>query len=129
MITITDQSREFTPVEMYLMTTAPSVIVMKNVPDGTEIDVDGYLEFHDDGDGKKDEADVMTIIDADCNCYAFQSATLKRTIHDIWNLYKGAPFTIIKTSGISKKRGKEFINATLKVDVDSLKKSRGELKK
>lgn len=118
MLTITNKSREFTEVELYLMTSSPNVITMKDVPDGTEITVDGFLEFHDDGNGGAKEAtDIMSIIDPDMKCYAFQSATLKRTVHELAAIYKDKQFTIVKTTGLSKKRNKEFINAYLKVDV------------
>lgn len=45
MITIKTTSREFTPVERYLMTTAPDITSMKDVADGEKIIVDGYLTF------------------------------------------------------------------------------------
>lgn len=47
MITIKATSREFTPVEKYLMTTSPDITSMKDVADGEKIKVDGYLTFDD----------------------------------------------------------------------------------
>ena len=45
---ITFESREFTPTEKYLMTKSPSIISVKNVEDGTLLEVTGYLHFEDE---------------------------------------------------------------------------------
>ena len=45
---ITYQSREFTPTEKYLMTKSPSIISVKNVEDGTLLEVTGYLHYEDE---------------------------------------------------------------------------------
>ena len=50
MITIKSKSREFTKVEEYLMTIAPSIVSMKDVPDDTIIAVNGVLIFEDTKD-------------------------------------------------------------------------------
>ena len=47
MVEIKTVSREFTEVEQYLMTIAPSIQSVKDVEDGTHITVDGVLEFTD----------------------------------------------------------------------------------
>ena len=43
MVEIKTVSREFTEVEQYLMTIAPSIQSVKEVEDGTHITVDGVL--------------------------------------------------------------------------------------
>lgn len=48
MITITNTTKEFTAVERYLMTTAPTIKTVKNLSDGDVINVAGYLEFIDE---------------------------------------------------------------------------------
>lgn len=42
---IYENSREFTKVEIYLMTSSPDVIALKNVDDETSIPIDGYILF------------------------------------------------------------------------------------
>lgn len=114
MLDVTYKSREFTEIEEYLLTLSADIIAMKNVPDGTEITVNGILEFHDDNDGKREPVDVMSIITPDNEVFAFQSITLKRTIKQLYSLYKGKPFTIKKISGTTK-AGRKYINAALLV--------------
>lgn len=48
MITITNTTKEFTPIEKYLMTTAPTIKTVKTLQDGDVINVAGYLEFVDE---------------------------------------------------------------------------------
>lgn len=112
MIEIKTVSREFTEVEQYLMTIAPSIHSIKNIEDGTHITVDGVLEFTDIKENTGEAVDVMSIITPDKQVYSCQSATFKRSIHDISNIMKGKQFTVIKTSGVTKS-GRDFINCTL----------------
>lgn len=118
MINIKETSREFSEVEVYLMTIAPSIISMKDVLDDTKITVDGILEFEDVKDDNSGEVvDVMSIITPDKKVYSCQSSTFKRSVKDIMHIMKGKPFTVIKTSGKTKS-GRDFINCVL--DVESL---------
>lgn len=117
MIKINFKSRDFTEVEQYLMTSSSDMQAMKNVADGTEITVAGILEFTDCGDDGDKSADIMSIIDPDLRVFAFQSATLKRTIKQLHAIYKDTPFTIIKITGKSK-AGREYINAKLKLNIE-----------
>lgn len=48
MITITNTTKEFTAIEKYLMTTAPTIKTVKTLQDGDVINVAGYLEFIDE---------------------------------------------------------------------------------
>lgn len=117
MVEIKTVSREFTEVEQYLMTIAPSIQSVKDVEDGTYITVDGVLEFTDIKENTGEAVDVMSIITPDKKVFSCQSSTFKRSIKDISNIMKGKEFTVIKTSGKTK-AGRDFINCVL--DTESL---------
>lgn len=117
MVEIKTVSREFTEVEQYLMTIAPSIQSIKDVEDGTYITVDGVMEFTDIKENTQEAVDIMSIITPDKHVYSCQSATFKRSIRDISKIMKGKEFTVIKTSGITK-AGRDFINCVL--DTESL---------
>lgn len=116
MINIKEMSREFNEVEQYLLTISPRIKSIKDLDDGTKIKVDGYCEFSD----VKDDGtftDVMSIITPDKEVYAFQSATFRRSLRDIYNIMHGDPFTIVKTSGKTKS-GRDYVNCEL--DISSI---------
>lgn len=116
MITITNTSKEFTAIEKYLMTTAPTIKTVKTLQDGDVINVAGYLEFVDEkDDGTK--AELMSIITTDNMVYSTQSLTFKRSIKDIETVMQGFPFPVKKISGQSK-AGRDFVDCVL--DIDSL---------
>ena len=116
MVEIINKSREFTKIEEYLMTVAPSIESMKNVDDGAKITIDGYLLFNDiKDDGTTTE--VLSIITPEKQVYSCQSQTFKRSVYDIFSLFDGQPVTIIKFSGKTK-AGRDYINC--KLDVDSV---------
>lgn len=112
MVEITKTSREFTKVETYLMTVAPGIVSLKDVPDGTSIDVSGTLEFTDMKDITGEFVEIISIITPDNRVFSAQSKTVKRSIHDIENIMDGEQFSIIKTSGVTK-AGRSFINIEL----------------
>lgn len=118
MVEIKQCSREFSDVEKYLMTIAPSIISMKDVPDGTHITVDGILTFEDTKDTTGETTDILSVITPEKKVYSCQSSTFKRSIIDISIIMKNKQFTVIKTSGKTK-AGRDFINCEL--DVESLK--------
>lgn len=115
MITINKKSREFTNVEEYLMTIAPSIISLKDVEDGTVIPVDGSLYFIDVKEESGEEVEILSIITPDKKVYSCQSRTFKRSLEDITNIMGGQPFSIIKISGKTNS-GRDFINCILDVD-------------
>ena len=117
MITIKETSRDFTELEQYLMTVAPSIVSMKNVDDGTKINVDGFLTFEDIKENTGEVVEVLSIITPKKEVYSCQSATFKRSVKDIANIMKGA-FTIIKQSGKTK-AGRDYINCVL--DIESIR--------
>lgn len=113
MITINTKSREFNKVEEYLLTIAPSMKTVKDIPDGTSLSVNGVLEFTDTKDNGE-SAEVLSFITDDNEVYACQSATFKRSLKDIMKIMDGGKFSIIKTSGKTK-AGRDFINCELDV--------------
>ena len=117
MIEIKACSREFTDIEQYLMTIAPSITSMKDVPDGTRITVTGILTFEDTKDTTGETSEILSVITPEKKVYSCQSSTFKRSIRDISIIMKSKQFTIIKTSGKTK-AGRDFINCEL--DVESI---------
>lgn len=117
MVTVTNKSREFSEVEIYLMTVSPSMISVKTLEDGTKINVRGILEFEEVKEDTGEVVNIVSIIDDEKNVYALQSKTFKRSLNDIAMICKDKPFTIIKTSGKTK-AGRDFINCIL--DVSSI---------
>lgn len=115
MIKVTNQTKEFTAIEKYLMTTAPTIKTVKTLQDGDVINVAGYLEFVDE---KEDgtTAEIMSIITTDNAVYSTQSVTFKRSIKDI-EVIMQFPFPVKKISGQSK-AGRNFVDCVL--DINSL---------
>ena len=114
MINVTYTSREFSEVETYLMTIAPSIKSMKDVADGTTIAVAGIMSFEDVDEQTEEKDNITSIITPENVVYAFQSATFKRSLTDIANIMHGKPFSVIKTSGVTK-GGRDFINCELDI--------------
>ena len=115
MIKVTNQTKEFTAIEKYLMTTAPTIKTVKTLQDGDVINVAGYLEFIDEKeDGTTTE--LMSIITTDNAVYSTQSRTFKRSIKDIETIMQ-FPFPVKKIHGQSK-AGRNFVDCVL--DIDSL---------
>lgn len=111
MINIKYTSRELTKVEKYRMTLDNDIISCKDLPDGSEIEVDAYCEFEDCKDDGKVET-VFSILATDGSVYACTSKTFARNITEIADIFEGEPFTVVKKSGTTK-AGKAFIMACL----------------
>lgn len=117
MIKVTGQTREFTPVERYLLTVSPTIRTVKTLNDGDVIDVAGYLEFIDEKEDGTTE--LMSIITTDRAVFTTQSVTFKRSIKDIETAMQGCfPFPVKKITGQSK-AGRDYVDCVL--DIDSLK--------
>lgn len=112
MITIKETSKEFDKVAIYRMTLDNAITSCKDLEDGTEIEVDGYIEFIDSKENGKEET-VFAIMATDGQVYACTSKTFVRNVRDIADIFDGKPFTIVKTSGVTK-ADKPFIMASLK---------------
>ena len=115
MIKVTNQTKEFTAIEKYLMTTAPTIKPVKTLQDGDVINVAGYLEFVDEKDDGT-TTDIMSFITTDNAVYSTQSVTFKRSIKDIEAIMQ-FPFPVKKISGQSK-AGRNYVDCVL--DIDSL---------
>ena len=115
MIKVTNQTKEFTEIEKYLMTTAPTIKTVKTLQDGDVINVAGYLEFIDE---KEDgtSAELMSIITTDKAVYSTKSVTFKRSIKNI-EVVMQFPFPVKKISGQSK-AGRKYVDCVL--DIESL---------
>lgn len=115
MIKVTNQTKEFTGIEKYLMTTAPTIKTVKTLQDGDVINVAGYIEFIDE---KEDgtTAELMSIITTDKTVYSTQSVTFKRSIKNIETVIQ-FPFPVKKISGQSK-AGRNYVDCVL--DIESL---------
>lgn len=115
MIKVTNQTKEFTSIEKYLMTTAPTIKSVKTLQDGDVINVAGYLEFVDEKDDGT-AAELMSLITTDNAVYTTQSVTFKRSIKGIEAIMQ-FPFPVKKISGQTK-AGRNYVNCVL--DIDSL---------
>lgn len=113
MVTIKRESREFTEVEKYLMTLDPGIKSIKDIVDGTSIDVAGYIEFEDTKDNGE-VSEIMSVITPTNEVYSCQSATFKRSLKDIETIMAGKPFAVIKISGETK-AGRPYVNCKLDV--------------
>lgn len=116
-MTILKTSRDFTNVEKYLMTQDPGIMSVKAVPDYTRMDVSGYL-LYEDQNAKGETSELLSVIgsvDGATKVWCCQSPTFKRSFSQMFELFEGEPFTIIKTSSVSK-AGKDYVDCRLAID-------------
>lgn len=118
MIKVTKQTKEFTEIEKYLMTTAPTIKTVKTLQDGDVINVAGYLEFVDE---KEDgtTAELMSLITTDKTVYSTQSVTFKRSIKTLKLLCSF--HSQLRKSLVSQKREESMLIAYLISKAYSLK--------
>lgn len=108
---IIEQSRELTKREKYKMTLDAGVVSMKDVEDGTLLDIDAIVTFEDEKkDGEK--VTITSILTDDGEVYAFQSVTFRNSLNDILDIMDGEKFSIIKESGTTN-AGRPYINCRL----------------
>ena len=111
MITIIDSSREMTKIENYKMTMSPEINTLKDVADGTIIEVADWLTFVETKENG-DEVEILSILAKDGQTYSCQSATFKNSFHDIDSIMCGDPYSIKKISGTTK-AGRPYIDCVL----------------
>lgn len=113
-IEIKEKSRDFDKVEIYLMTSAPDIPSIKDIEDGTKIDVDGYIIFNDIKvrDGEEETSTILSIITPNKEVYSCQSKTFRESFIQIYELMDGEPFAVKKISGKTK-NNRDYINCTL----------------
>lgn len=115
MIITSKSSESFTKAEIYRMTKSPSIVSVKTVADDTTMSPIGWLTF-DDENNKGEVSHMLSIIgvgeDGQEVVWSCQSQTFKDNFMDLWNMFDGEPFTLIKLSGKSK-AGREYVNCDL----------------
>lgn len=95
----------------YLMTKNPDMTSIKDVEDGTQLDITHVCRFTDiNKDGN--EVEIETYLDTNGNVYATQSTTFKKDFDDICNIFIGEDVSIIKKSGKTNV-GREYVYCTL----------------
>ena len=111
-IKIIDKSKEFNAVETYLLTTSQDITLVKDIEDGTEIDVIEYLVYAIDRDNS--ETIILSVITPDNKVYSTVSATFRDAFMDIWSIMSDeiGIVPIIKKSGVTKKE-RTFLTCVL----------------
>ena len=95
----------------YLMTKNPDMTSIKDVEDGTQLDITHVCRFTDTNkDGVIVE--IETYLDASGNVYATQSETFKDDLSDICDIFLGEDVSIIKKSGKTK-AGRDYVYCTI----------------
>jgi hypothetical protein len=109
------ESREFTPTEKYLMTKSPSIISVKNVEDGSLLEVKGYLHYEDeDQNGKTSHmTSIIGVSNGEQVVWSTQSKTFVDNFIDISEIFEGEGFTIKKLSGVTKNTKRPYVNCDL----------------
>ena len=112
---ITYQSREFTPTEKYLMIKSPSIISVKNVEDGTLLEVKGYLHFEDEDQNGKTSymTSIIGVSNGEQVVWSTQSNTFVDNFVDMAGFFGGEGFTIKKLSGVTKNTQRPYVNCDL----------------
>lgn len=109
---IREKSREFSKTEIYKMTKSPSMLTVNNIEDGTELEVAGYIIFGDTN-SNNEEVEILSIMGTDGTVWCTQSDTFRKNFMDIYSIFDGDLFTIVKLSGATK-AGRPFVNCDLK---------------
>lgn len=112
-MTIIKASREFNKVEVYKMTQDQGAVSVKDVPDGTTLQVSGYL-LYDDVDYKGENHELFSVLGEDGTVWTCQSATFKRSFMQMAELFEDEPFSIKKRSGVTK-ANKDYVDCCLAI--------------
>ena len=75
--------QEYNEIEKYLMTISPAIESMKNLPDGSKIQVKKYMLFQDVKENTGEAVEILSILTPDNKVYSAQSGTVKRSFNDI----------------------------------------------
>lgn len=96
---------------IYFMTKNPDMASIKDVEDGTKLDITHVCRFNDTNkDG--DVVEIETYLDENGNVYATQSETFMDDFDDIRDIFLGEDVSIIKKSGKTK-AGRDYVYCTL----------------
>lgn len=110
-MTIVKASREFNKVEVYKMTQDQGAVSVKDVPDGTTLQVSGYL-LYEDVDYKGESHELLSVLGEDGAVWTCRSATFKRSFTQMADLFENEPFSIEKRSGVTK-ANKDYVDCCL----------------
>lgn len=113
MITIKHESREFTKVQKYSLTSSPEIKKISDLEDGTVLHVKGFAIFDD----TKDDGDVVEVMSLLCDegVYSTNSDVFKRSLDDIETVMESDEFPIKKISGTTKSN-RTYVNCCLAVE-------------
>ena len=113
MINIKHESREFTKVEKYMLTSNPEIKKISDLEDGAVLHVNGFMIFDDE----KDDGDTVEVLTLNTSegVYSTNSDTFKRSLDDIETVMESDVFPIKKISGTTK-AGRTYVNCTLAVE-------------
>ena len=92
----------------YLMTKNPDMTSIKDVEDGTQLDITHVCLSND----TNKDGETETYLDVNGNVYATQSATFKEYFGDIRSIFDGEDVSIIKKSGKTN-AGRDYVYCTL----------------
>lgn len=123
-VNIISTSKELTPVERYLMTVAPNIRSVKDIPDDTTFNAVASCVFED----VKEDGDVATIFSVltdNGEVLSAQSKTFRQSFEDIVGAVGAYPVPVKKISGKTK-AGREYVNCVL--DVEAYRVSAGDAK-
>lgn len=112
-MTIVKASREFNKVELYKMTQDHGAVSVKDVPDGTTLQVSGYL-LYEDVDYKGENHELFSVLGEDGTVWTCQSATFKRSFTQMAELFEDESFSIKKMSGVTK-ANKDYVDCCLAI--------------
>lgn len=107
-------SIEFDKVDKYLLTRGSGNQNLKDLPDGTVINVRGYMIFEDVDESTGEVNKLCSIMDNDREVYTTQSATAMRTLEEIADVMSPDPYAVRKVSGTTK-AGRGYVNLELAI--------------
>lgn len=106
-------SKEMSAKDKYALTISPKMKVVKNLDDGTQIEVNKWLMFRDTKEDTGEVTDIFSFMDNEGNSYCTQSTTLIRSFNDICTILGyDVDFTIEKISGTTK-AGRPYVDIAL----------------
>lgn len=114
MIKIANKSQDFSKLEVYNMTKSHKLNTLKNLENGVNLEIAGFMEWEDVNDETGETTSLLSLITTDDETYVTQSETFKRDFFDIVEIFDHE-FPITIEHGIGKsKAGREYHFCTVK---------------
>ena len=104
-------TKELSKVETYLMTQSNTMVSLKDLEDGEEIEVLAVCEYRDSKENGE-VTELTSIMSNNNKVICFQSKTATNTLNELVNLFGNESFKVRKISGKSK-AGREFVDFEL----------------